>query len=50
MRNALKKLLGQVEGKTPVGDLGIGGRIIFNGILREWEDIDWIHPSQGRIK
>jgi hypothetical protein len=47
MRNAYKILVGKPEGKRPVGDLGVDGMIILDGILgklggKVWTGYVWL--------
>jgi hypothetical protein len=36
-KNAYRILVGKPEGKRPVGNLGVGGRIILKCILGKWD-------------
>jgi hypothetical protein len=41
-------LVGKPEGKRPLGDLGIDGKLILEWILgKEWEDVDLSSLGQG---
>jgi hypothetical protein len=47
----IKKLWSEnLKGRDHAEDLGVGGRIIPEWILRDikWEDINWIHLDQNR--
>jgi hypothetical protein len=49
-RGAYRVLVGRPDGKRPLEDLGVDGRIILKWILKEvgWEGVDWIDMAQDR--
>jgi len=43
-------LVGKPEGKRPLGDKGVDGRIILRWIFRKWDvgGVDWTQLAQDR--
>jgi hypothetical protein len=50
MRNLYKILVGKPEVKRTLGRTRRRWEVAFRMDLRDmwWEDVDWIHPAQGR--
>ena len=51
-RGACRVLVGKPEGKRPVGDKDVDGRIILRWIFRKWEGIlgtgwSWLRIGMG---
>jgi hypothetical protein len=40
-RNAYRLLVGKPEGKRPLEDQNLGGRIILGWILERWDGVMW---------
>ena len=48
-RGVYRVLVGKPEGKKPLGDPGVDGRIILRWIFRKWDVSVWIGSSWIRI-
>ena len=48
-RGVYRVLVGKPEGKTPLGDPGVDGRIILRRIFRKWDVGVWTGSSWLRI-
>ena len=50
-RGAYRVLVGKLEGKDQLQDLGVNGRIILkNGSVKNLGDMDWIGLAEDRDK
>ena len=49
MRGVYRVLVGKLEGKRPLGDPGVDGRIILRWIFRKWDVGEWAGSSWLRI-
>jgi hypothetical protein len=49
-RGVYKMLVGKPEGKRPLGDPGVDGRIILGWIFRKWDEGVWIGLGWLRIE
>ena len=48
-RGVYRVLVGKLEGKRPLGDPGVDGRIILRSIFRKWDVGVWTGSSWLRI-
>jgi hypothetical protein len=49
-RGVYRVLVGKTEGKRPLGDPGVDGRIILRRIFRNWDVGVWTRLSWLRIE
>jgi len=48
-RDVYRVLVRKSEGKRPLGNPGVGGRIILRGIFRQWDLGVWTGSNRLRI-
>jgi hypothetical protein len=49
MRGAYRILVGRPEGRRPLGDPGVDGRVIYQWIFKKWDGgMGWIELAQDR--